>query len=68
MTLKPSRLFRLIRFLRKELSIPKESIAVAMRQGEPAPHLLPIVLWQYGLVTLDQLNQILDWLENAYLA
>lgn len=65
MKLKPKRLFRLIRFLRKELSIPKESIAVALRQGENTPHLLPMVLWQYGLVTLEQLNQIFDWLETA---
>lgn len=62
---KLSPLFRLIRFLRKELLIPKESIAVALRQGERTPHLLPIVLWQYGLVTLEQLDQIFDWLETA---
>lgn len=65
MSFQPSRLFRLIRFLRKELSIPKESIAVALRRGDSAPHLLPFVLWQYGLVTLDQLDQILDWLEAS---
>lgn len=62
---KPNRLFRLIRFLRQELLIPKESISVVLRQGDVAPHLLPIVLWQYGLVTLEQLNQILDWLEKT---
>lgn len=61
----PSRLFRLIRFLRRELSIPKAAIAVAWRQGDRAPHLLPMVLWQYGLVTLEQLDQIFDWLETA---
>lgn len=65
MKLKPSRLFRLIRFLRKELLIPKESIAVALRRGDTTPNLLPIVLWQYGLVTLEQLDQIFDWLETA---
>lgn len=64
MQLKSSQLFRLIRFLRKELAIPKESIAVALRQ-DATPHLLPIVLWQYGLVTLEQLDQIFDWLEAA---
>lgn len=62
---RPARLFRLIRFLRKELSIPRASIAVALRQGENTPNLLPIVLWQYGLVTLEQLDQIFDWLETA---
>jgi hypothetical protein len=27
---------------------------------------LPMVLWQYGLVTLDQLDKIFDWLSEAY--
>jgi hypothetical protein len=65
MKLKQLRLFRLIRFLRKELLIPKESISVALRQGDSTPHLLPIILWQYGLVTLEQLDQIFDWLEKT---
>lgn len=65
MTLQPSRLHRLIRFLREELLIPKESIAVALRQGENSPNLFSMVLWQYGLVTLEQLEQIFDWLETA---
>lgn len=54
---------RLIRFLREELSIPEDSIQVALRQEEP-PSLLPMVLWQYGLVTLEQLDRIFDWLET----
>ena len=37
---------------------------MALRQTTEAPSLLPIVLWQYGLVTLHQLEQIFDWLEN----
>lgn len=38
---------------------------MAERQESRFAHLMPMVLWQYGLVTLDQLNQILDWLETA---
>jgi hypothetical protein len=59
-----TRLFRLVRFLRKELFIPKEAIALALRQGDSAPHLLPMVLWQYGLVTIEQLDQIFNWVET----
>ncbi len=61
----PPQLVRLIRFLREELAIPTASIELALRQQEQAPNLLPIVLWQYGLVTLDQLDLIFDWLETA---
>lgn len=64
--MKPSTKIRLIRFLREELRIPSDSIRVALRHHkEPIPSLLPMVLWQYGLVSLEQLDKIFDWLETA---
>jgi hypothetical protein len=57
---------RLIRFLQEELAIPQESVAIALRHDEGTVlSFLPMVLWQYGLVTLEQLDQIFDWLETA---
>lgn len=56
---------RLIQFLREELSIPTESIAIALKQPEQDSNLLPMILWQYGLITLEQLDRIFDWLETA---
>lgn len=56
---------RLISFLQEELAVPAASIALAQRQGEQDPTLLPMILWQYGLVTLSQLEQVFDWLETA---
>jgi len=56
-------LAQFVHFLQEELSIPAESIGLVLRQGEQSLHLLPIILWQYGLVTLEQLDRILDWLE-----
>ncbi len=53
---------RLIDFLQTELAVPDAAIAFAKRQSEQDPSLLPLTLWQYGLVTLEQLNQIFDWL------
>jgi hypothetical protein len=63
--MQPTILNRLIRFLQDELLIPAESIAVALRQQDLIPNLLPMVLWQYGFVTLEQLDKIFDWLESA---
>lgn len=63
--MKPSMKARLIRFLQDELMIPSDSIRMALRHEEPIPSLLPMVLWQYGLVTLEQLDKIFDWLETA---
>lgn len=56
---------RLIRFLQQELAIPHRSIAVALRHPEQSYNHLPMILWQYGLVTLQQLEKIFDWLETA---
>ena len=65
-------LIRLVCFLQEELGIPATAITTAKRAYESAPqqqtqslNLLPVILWQYGLVTLKQLDQILDWLETA---
>jgi hypothetical protein len=64
--MKSTPLQKLINFLTNELAIPSDSIDLAIRQHPDSPNLLPMTLWQYGLVTLDQLNQILDWLETVY--
>lgn len=55
----------LIQFLRDDLAISQASINVALRHCEHDPGPLPMVLWQYGLITLEQLEKIYDWLEVA---
>jgi len=54
----------LIRFLTEELLISQASIVFALQQSEQTPSLLPMTLWNYGLVTLSQLDEIFDWLER----
>lgn len=61
----PSTYSRLIHFLQEDLSISAASLAVALRHREHDPGPLPMILWQYGLITLEQLEQIYDWLETA---
>ena len=61
----PSTYSRLIRFLQDDLAISTASLQVALRHSEQDPGPLPMILWQYGLVTLEQLEQIYDWLETA---
>jgi hypothetical protein len=55
---------QLIDFLQTELSIPQDSIAIAQRTMEQNLGPLPMVLWQYGLITLKQLDRLYDWLEQ----
>ena len=61
----PSKYTKFIRFLQEDLSISAASIAMAIRQREQDPGPLLMILWQYGLITLEQLDQIYDWLETA---
>ncbi|MBD1840375.1 DUF2949 domain-containing protein [Coleofasciculus sp. FACHB-64] len=61
----PTNFSRFLRFLQEDLAISKASIAIALRRREQDPGPLPMILWQYGLVTLEQLDQIYDWLETA---
>lgn len=56
---------RLIQFLQDELALPTSVIDFAIRHSQVDTAPLPMVLWQYGLVTLNQLDQIFDWLEKA---
>jgi hypothetical protein len=69
----PATYTRLLRFLQEDLAISRASIDVAervggneQRQRDRDPNSLPMVLWQYGLVTLEQLDKIFDWLATAY--
>jgi hypothetical protein len=55
----------LIQFLQNDLAVSQESINLALRYSEQERGPLPMVLWQYGLITLEQLEQIYDWLEAA---
>ncbi|BAQ63761.1 DUF2949 domain-containing protein [Geminocystis sp. NIES-3709] len=56
---------RFIKFLQEELDVPQDSIAIAQRSVDHNLGLIPMVLWQYGLVTIEQLDRIYDWLETS---
>ena len=54
---------RLIQFLQQDLGVSVEQVELALRQIRETPDQLPMILWQYGLISLGQLDQIFDWLE-----
>ncbi|MDF5710077.1 MAG: DUF2949 domain-containing protein [Nostoc sp. S4] len=53
---------KFLNFLHHELELSNADIAVALRHRELENGPLPMLLWQYGLVNLEQLEQIFDWL------
>ncbi|NJP09829.1 MAG: DUF2949 domain-containing protein [Leptolyngbyaceae cyanobacterium RU_5_1] len=46
------------------MDISATSIAIALRHSQQDPGPLPMILWQYGLVSLEELEKIFDWLES----
>jgi Protein of unknown function (DUF2949) len=58
-------LTKLIHFLQNDLDISDPSMAIALKQVEHNPGPLPMILWQYGLVTIEQLDRIYDWMDAA---
>ncbi|NJL47204.1 MAG: DUF2949 domain-containing protein [Leptolyngbyaceae cyanobacterium SM2_5_2] len=53
-----------IRFLEDDLSLPPASVSMAVKRHGGDYRLLPIILWQYGLATFDEITDMFDWLEN----
>jgi Protein of unknown function (DUF2949) len=49
-------------FLHNELELSSADISVALRHQKMDNGPLPMLLWQYGLVNLEQLERIFDWL------
>ena len=56
---------KLIEFLQDELGLSSASISMALRQSEQDSGPLHMVLWRYGLITLEQLERIYDWMETV---
>jgi Protein of unknown function (DUF2949) len=57
---------KLIQFLQDELAVSSAEIDVLLRHPEQDQAPLHMILWQYGLITLQQLTQIFDWLEQQF--
>ena len=53
-----------VQFLQSELAVSSDEIAVVLHHPELEDAPLPMVLWQYGLVSTQQLTQIYDWMET----
>ena len=52
------------RFLQRRLGLSTNALNLGLRQAELEQVPLLIVLWSFGLLSLEQLQQVLDW-QNA---
>lgn len=53
---------KLLQFLHSELELSQADLGVALRHREFDQGPIPMLLWQYGLIDLQQLEKIFDWL------
>ncbi|MGB8698627.1 MAG: DUF2949 domain-containing protein [Thermosynechococcaceae cyanobacterium] len=56
---------RFIQYLQQELGIAESAISLASRDHRATVTELPVMLWNYGLIDLEQLAEIFDWIEDA---
>lgn len=57
---------KLIEFLKQDLGVPSESINIALKSCQQQQGPLPVILWQYGLINLEQLNAVFHWIETSF--
>jgi hypothetical protein len=51
----------LVRFLRHELGLSESALALGIKQAEQEQAPLPVILWRFGLISLEQFDQVLTW-------
>ena len=53
----------LLRYLRQQLGLSENALELGIKQAQLEQAPLAVVLWRYGLISLEQFNQLLDWLD-----
>ena len=51
----------LLHFLQRRLGLTPSALELGQRQAELEQAPLPIVLWSFGLLSLQQLEDVFDW-------
>ena len=51
----------LLRYLRSQLGLSESALALGIRQSQLEQAPLAVVLWRFGLISLEQYIQLLDW-------
>ena len=59
--LQPPATDALLQFLQRRLGLSPSALELGQRQAELEQAPLPIVLWSFGLLSLQQLEDVFDW-------
>ena len=55
----------LLRRLRQELGLSESALGLGLRQAELEQAPLPVVLWRFGLINLEQFDALLTWQDTG---
>lgn len=55
---------KLVEFVKTEFGVSNEEIVTALHHHDSATQ-LPMILWQYGFISVSQLGTLFDWLVDA---
>jgi hypothetical protein len=51
----------LIKYLRQQVGLSQNALELGIRQAQLEQAPLAVVLWRFGLIGLDQFDQLLSW-------
>jgi hypothetical protein len=51
----------LLRLLRDQVGLSESALALGLRQAQQEQAPLPVVLWRFGLISLEQFDALLSW-------
>ncbi len=51
----------LVAYLRHQVGLSENALAFGLKQSEQEQAPLPVVLWRFGLISLEQFDQVLGW-------
>ena len=54
----------LLQYLRHQIGLGESALDLGLKQAEIEQAPLPVVLWRFGLISLEQLDQLLSWQEQ----
>jgi hypothetical protein len=54
----------LVRLLRHHYGLSERALALGLRQAQQEQAPLPVVLWRFGLISLEQFDALLSWQDS----
>lgn len=51
----------LLRYLRSQIGLSEPALSLGIRQAQVEQAPLAVVLWRFGLISLEQFEQVLQW-------